>query len=46
MIELGNLDVERDFLDVRSVADAYVRLLDSPLQSQKWSISLPAPAVA
>ena len=39
VIELGNLDVERDFLDVRSVADAYVRLLDSPLQSQVVNIA-------
>lgn len=37
-IELGNLNVARDFLDVRDVAAAYVRLLDSEPNSSVMNI--------
>lgn len=30
VIELGNIEVERDFSDVRAVVDAYARLIETP----------------
>jgi nucleoside-diphosphate-sugar epimerase len=39
VLELGNLDVERDFSDVRRVVDAYVRLLTSPQPGRLFNVS-------
>jgi nucleoside-diphosphate-sugar epimerase len=38
VIELGNIDVERDFSDVRMVADAYVRLLRSAPAGEVYNV--------
>jgi len=38
VIELGNLDVARDFSDVRFVAQAYRRLLEAPVAGQIFNI--------
>ena len=38
LIELGNLDVSRDFSDVRDVVSAYIKLLESESSSQIFNI--------
>jgi nucleoside-diphosphate-sugar epimerase len=38
LLELGNLDVEREFNDVRMVVDCYARLLDRPVQGGVFNI--------
>lgn len=37
-IDLGNLDVVRDFSDVRTVVDVYCRLLETPVDGQVFNI--------
>lgn len=37
-IELGNLDVSRDFLDVRYVADVYLRLIEKSIKNETVNI--------
>lgn len=37
-IELGNIDVYRDFSDVRSVADAYVRILKDGAPGETYNV--------
>jgi GDP-6-deoxy-D-talose 4-dehydrogenase len=38
VLELGNLEVERDFSDVRGVVEAYARLLDQPASGQTYNV--------
>lgn len=38
VLELGNLEVERDFSDVRMVVEAYVRLLEQPASGQTYNV--------
>ena len=38
MIELGNMDVEREFNDVRFVCDAYLRLLEQATPGETYNV--------
>jgi nucleoside-diphosphate-sugar epimerase len=38
VLELGNLDVERDISDVRMAVDAYTRLLEQPQPGQTFNV--------
>lgn len=38
VVELGNLDVEREFNDVRFVSDAYLRLLERAVPGETYNI--------
>jgi len=42
-IQVGNLDAERDFTDVRDVADAYARLLDAGQPGRVYNICSDTP---
>ncbi len=38
-LELGNIETERDFLDVRDVADAYIRIIENFKSGSTYNIS-------
>lgn len=38
VIEVGNLDVRRDFLDVRDVCDAYIALIENGLRGETYNV--------
>ncbi len=44
-VDLGNLDVEREFNDVRTVCDAYLRLLESGKPGETYNVCTGVPHV-